>query len=526
VDTAHGGEKVTCNADGFGARVAAQNADHWTTLEYTTLSAGLGQSRQPVLLGLGRHSQAQVVRLRWPDNCWQAEFNQAAGQPHLLDEINRKQTSCPILFAWNGERYVFVTDFLGAGSVGEMLADGGHRPPRPEESVKVEAHQLKPRDGRFVLKLSEPMDEICYLDRLQLVVLDHPAGAAVYPDERLATADPQPTQDLLSFDRRVFPVKATNHRGKDVTKKLLTRDRDMVDEFAWRSWVGFAEDHWVELDFGDRLKQYRPTDRLILCLYGWTDYAYPESIWAAGQAGVAAQAPVLERKGAGGKWQRVAEIGFPAGLPRMMTYEITGQTGGERCVLRLKTNLHVYWDQIFVAPLVDRVPPGSLKPGANRFRLFTATPLEVSKASLYARGCVQEFSPDGKLPTVYDFNRLEPVMVNRLAGRMTRHGDVTELLRKADDCFVIFGAGDELEVSFDASQLPPLPEGWKRSYVLRTWGYCKDTGPFTAANDTIGPLPFRAMSNYPPGPGEKYPDTPKHRAYLRRYNTRQVGPRR
>ena len=41
--------------------------DVWTGAELTTLSAGLGQSRLPVVLGLGRYAQADVVRLRWPD---------------------------------------------------------------------------------------------------------------------------------------------------------------------------------------------------------------------------------------------------------------------------------------------------------------------------------------------------------------------------------------------------------------------------------------------------------------------------
>jgi hypothetical protein len=59
--------------------------------------------------------------------------------------------------------------------------------------------------------------------------------------------------------------------------------------------------------------------------------------------------------------------------------------------------------------------------------------------------------------------------------------------------------------------------------VLRTWGYCKDCAPFTAHGDTVEPLPFAAMQAYPPGPGERYPDTPKHREYLRKYNTRQMG---
>src|SRR5262249_14805698 len=98
-----------------------------------------------------------------------------------------------------------------------------------------------------------------------------------------------------------------------------------------------------------------------------------------------------------------------------------------------------------------------------------------------------------------------------------------ELLTERDDCFVIFGPGDEVDVQFDATKLPPLPEGWTRSFVLRTWGYCKDCAPFTANGDTVEPLPFAAMKSYPPGPGERFPDTPKHRDYLRNYNTRRMG---
>ena len=152
-----------------------------------------------------------------------------------------------------------------------------------------------------------------------------------------------------------------------------------------------------------------------------------------------------------------------------------------------------------------------------------ARTLEVSQASISARGCMQEFSPDGKQPTIYDYDRLDAVPVSRLAGKMTRYGDVTELLQATDDRFVIFGPGDEVSVHFDATGLPTLPAGWKRSFVLRTWGYCKDCAPFTATGDTIEPLPFRAMTKYPYGSEESYPRDAAHVEYQRRYNTRQVG---
>jgi hypothetical protein len=98
------------------------------------------------------------------------------------------------------------------------------------------------------------------------------------------------------------------------------------------------------------------------------------------------------------------------------------------------------------------------------------------------------------------------------------------LLDAVDDCFVIFGPGDELTTRFDARGLPALPAGWKRSFVLRTWGYCKDCSPFTEAGELVEPLPFRAMSDYPYRAPEQYPTDEKHNSYRKHFNTRRIGP--
>jgi Tfp pilus assembly protein PilF len=507
---------VRTNADAIGSRVAAQVGTFWTGMENATLSAGLGQSRLPLELGLGSNEKADVVRLRWADGVPQAELDVATCTVVVLEETYRKGESCPVLLTWDGKRFRFVTDFLGAGSMGELSADGSTRPPRPEESVKIEPGQLVPRDGQFVLKIAEPMNEIMYLDRLQLVVLDHPANVCVFPDERFATQGPPPSQELLAFRTRFFPVKATDHKGRDVTAVLQHRDRKMVDGFARRSWLGYAEEHWIELDFGDQLKQMGPRDRLFLCLAGWTDYPYPESIYAATQAGVALQPPVLERLGSDRKWQSVGELGFPAGLPRMMTKEVTGLVSPATGCLRIRTNAQVYWDQIFLAPLMESVTG---KPGGA----VHAATLEVAGATLAERGFLEETSPDGKPPVEYDDEKIEPVVASRWQGMRTRTGDVTELLRERDDRFVICGPGDEITVRFDARLLPPLPEGWQRSFVLRTWGYCKDASLFTATGGNVEPLPFAGMKKYPYGPEQRYPDDAAHQEYRQRYNVRPAS---
>ena len=160
--------------------------------------------------------------------------------------------------------------------------------PRAEESVKIEPGRLVPRGGKFLLKVAEPMDEAMYLDRLRLDVIDHPAGVSLYPDERFATSDPPPTQERLFFrdSECVFATRATDHRGRDLTAILRDRDGRHADQFAIRSWLGFAEDHFVELDFGAQLASLPAGRKVYLVLAGWTDYAFPQSIYAATQAGV------------------------------------------------------------------------------------------------------------------------------------------------------------------------------------------------------------------------------------------------
>jgi hypothetical protein len=514
-------EAGRCATDGVGTWVVAQAGDLRTGIENATLSAGLGQSRQPLVLGLGLHSQATAVRLRWPDNTVQAELKVDCGVAKI-EENNRKGGSCPILFAWNGERFEFITDFLGAGSIGELEVDGSTRPPRSEESVKIEHKRLAVKDGHYLLRIAEPMDEVTYLDQLQLVVVDYPTSVRVYPDERFTSDGSQPSQELIAFSEEVYPVSARDHKGRDVTQNLRHWDRKTVDGFAKRAWLGFAEEHFVELDFGDRLKGVNPDERVFLCLAGWTYYPYPESIYAAQQAGVAMLPPVLERQGQDGKWQKVADAGFPAGLPRMMLLDVTGKVTGPDCRLRLRTNLQIYWDQIFVAVRCHSVVTDQAAAGPPNTAQQTprATCLDVADAQLGPCGLLKEFSPDGKLPTLYDHDRTDDVPLAGLAGKLTRYGDVTELLHQRDDRFVIFGAHDMLTVRFDARKLPPLPNGWQRSFVLRTWGYCKDTSPFTAHNATIEPLPFHGMSSYPYTRSEHYPDDALHRDYLRQYNTR------
>ena len=107
-----------------------------------------------------------------------------------------------------------------------------------------------------------------------------------------------------------------------------------------------------------------------------------------------------------------------------------------------------------------------------------------------------------------------------LEGYHTRFGDVRELLAEVDDRMVVFGSGDELAIELDAAALPALPAGWRRSLLLRVDGWAKDGDPNTAHSQTVEPLPFHGMSQYPYGAAEGFPDGPAHRLWRERTLTR------
>ena len=113
-----------------------------------------------------------------------------------------------------------------------------------------------------------------------------------------------------------------------------------------------------------------------------------------------------------------------------------------------------------------------------------------------------------------------------VANRSEMHAgvrNVTELLQAEDDLQVIFGAGDELTVAFDAPPAPPRA-GWRRDFLLHNVGWDKDNDLNVVTSQVVEPLPFHAMSGYPYRADEEFPDTQAHREYLRKYQTRIQSP--
>jgi len=244
---------------------------------------------------------------------------------------------------------------------------------------------------------------------------------------------------------------------------------------------------------------------------GWTDYAFSADNVAASHSGRALTVPKLEVQDPSGAWRTaIDDIGIPIGRPQTVVVDLRGKVPHGTRVVRIQTNMRVYWDQILVDASGQTFPT-------------TLTRLDPIVANLTWRGFSAEVTPDDREPIGYDYARVTRVSPwKQMIGRYTREGDVRPLLNRTDDEFVISRPGDEIALSFDATALPPLAPGMSRTFLLYADGYSKEMDLNSASPDTVAPLPFHGMTKYPYSAPEAYPRTADHEAYRTTYNTRWI----
>jgi len=488
------------NRSAVGSKIEIRAGSLAQKLE--TYSAFPAPAPSDIVFGIGNRTGVDAVRVLWPAGIVQAETEIAANKVLSLTELDRKPSSCPYLYVWNGESFEFVTDFMGGGEMGHLDAPGVYNTPDPDEYVRIPSGLLKEHKGRFELRVTNELEEAIFFDRMQLIAIAHPQETEVYPNEGLTV----PAQRFRLYTTRDAkpPLDAVDDHGHDVLDRILRIDREYPDDFKIHQIRGFADEHTLTLRLPDQ-------NRVRLLLTGWTDYAWSSDNLAASQSGKALSLPALQVKDKRGEWKTVIEnIGIPVGRPQTVVADLTGKFLSASREVRIVTNMRIYWDQI----LVDTS-------GGNFATSLTR--LSPTVADLRWRGFSREYSPNGREPMTYDYSQVSftsPWKV--MTGRYTREGDVRELLSTTDDFFVISRPGDELILSFDARKLPPLPKGWKHTFLLYADGFSKEMDINSASPDQIGPLPFHGMSKYPYSWPERYPLTRERQRYLKTYNTRVV----
>jgi tetratricopeptide (TPR) repeat protein len=500
------------NKSAIGTKVEVFAGGNRQKFEIAGSNGYLGQNSTDIVVGLGDAKEADIVRMLWPTGVLQDEIQVAGDRQQNITEIDRRGSSCPTLFVWNGERYELVADMLGAGVVGHWIGPGQRDVPRPVEYIKIDRNAVREKDGKLSFRFMEPLEEAVYLDQVRVLAIDHPADLEVYPNEYFASNPPYPEFKVVvskSEDARP-PAGAWDEHGHDVLPDLLAHR--YFGDFALTRFQGFAEPHSLVLDLGEAYHG----GPLWLLLHGEVEYFSANSMYAASQAGVRAISPYVEALDKNGKWVRVLDdMGFPAGGPRTMTADLTGKLPDGTQKIRITTNLQIYWDSI----LVSRTSQNQ-----NRTERPRLTPIPLARADLEFHGFPLkiEGTPPGNVQYIYEkVSATGPY--TRPTGTYTRYGDVLPLLTKLDDQLVVFGSGDEVRLDFDPSNLPALPQGWVRDYFFAAFGYEKDMDFYAAEGNFVAPLPFLKMTDYPYPPGKSFPLDDAHVNYLLEYNTRHMS---
>ncbi|MEM7352915.1 MAG: VCBS repeat-containing protein, partial [Acidobacteriota bacterium] len=484
--------KVPRDARGVRLQVVAGTTTQW-----------LEPRRPNLILGLGR-DQPSLIKATWPNGISEYLFEPEAEAEHTLELSMRVEGSCPFLYASDGEDLRFVTDILGLSPVGMLAAPGHYVAADPEEYLRlpdwvapIEATE-EGAGSTLELAITEELREALYLDQAELVAVDAPSDVAVYNGEQWL---PQAVQGLALHLLTPLepPASVLDDRGHEVLDVVRQRDeRFLTNHRGDNRYQGAVQPHQLTLELPAHIAA---AENPVLVLVGWLHWGNTSTNVARSQdPDGAPMFPRLEVPDGAGGWRRVpARMGLPAGKTKPVVVDLTDTLDPADPRLRVTTDFEVYWDLIAAA---NRLPDD-----ATPHRIHRLAP---QSADLRWRGFSRWYRNADNGPYLFDYldHRSYPWRLDsagreivlswqELEGHYTAFGPVTDLLQQADDRLAVVGSGEEIRLRFDVANLPPLPDGWRRTFFLHSEGWEKDGDPNVACSRTVEPLPYRGMRHDP-----------------------------
>ncbi len=417
--------------------------------------------------------------------------------------------SCPSLYIWNGTGYSYVTDVSNSGwlgYIGYMNADGSivFKDGNPWDYVKLDNNILATKNGNFEMVLSQQWDELYYLDSAQVLVVDHPVGSDVYMSMTSYLSDGSTGKVYTVTNGNTLPpASATNEKGQNVLSQLSTQDG------VFTPGINGYDSVWNNITLNQltlNLGNLIGAPQVKLVITGMVDWGLADAYyeWIDSFKDAAAQglisdgteitpAPYLEVRAANGSWVRVQkDIPLPADYrARTYTVDLTGIFPDDATDYQIRFNN--YWNVTYDYIGIDITPQQAITTQAIK-------------------------------PTTATFEQLWDTL-STSSGAFTRYGDVTTILKDADDMYVVGRQGDQVNMQFSTANLTDPADGMERDYFFvvacwfkdppGAWGY--------GFNFTVDPMPFIDMSGFPYSNGESYPHDAAHLVYIQQYNTRVIA---
>ncbi|WP_223913308.1 hypothetical protein [Geobacter sp. AOG1] len=402
------------------------------------------------------------------------------------------KSSCPLVYAWNGTEFKYETDLQGP-AISQIWKPG--RYVNLYQPSYIVLGDLVPDASRnYRVNIWESLPEATLLDEAKLLVVDYPRGYQIVSSGAENTyyygyADPF---SIYTIKNPVLPLTATDKYGNDILPSVLSVDNNPAPMSP------DDPDNFYTIDFGT----IQHPENAKLVIDGWQDInsrIYKSTIQIQ---------PYVEVVDESGVWVKVKTLGMPMGDLKTMVVDMSNKFLSSDHRIRL--HLGIKKAQVWVF---------------DRIRMDDSAPVSVTVQELQATSADLQFGGNSILSI--------PTVLSRMAagdtslptnpdffgyGNFTRYGDVGALLTQRDDKYVIMNYADKLKLLFPA--IPPPPTGMTRGFILKADLYYKDFKDYKY----VDPLPFHAMSDYPPPAPEAYPTDADHNSYRQEYNTRVVAP--
>ena len=321
-----------------------------------------------VSFAIGRRTLIDCVLLRWSNG-----VEQGVVMPNILhcmtiDEREGEVGSCPFVYTFDGEKWHFIADVQSGVPLGLPVADGMYLNARSNETILIRGDQLRPKDGVLQVDITEEFRELFYVDSVVLRAIDRPRDVRPVLKEGF-TIMTFPEFRVHGF-RDLRPArKATDHKGRDFTKVLATRDEKhavVFEKLRGGQWEGLAQPWSIELDFGD----VPAANRTLLVMDGWVEFPTASASIAASQSKtVNFMPPVIDVKLADGTWKRAhSDPGFPAGKGKSVLVDLTGKVPPGPLTIRVSSTQRLHWDSFFLTTEEDQEMNLTQVPIATRRR--------------------------------------------------------------------------------------------------------------------------------------------------------------
>jgi hypothetical protein len=426
------------------------------------------------------------------NHCGSCDRKCAAGQVCSDGQCRASSGSCPFVFLEEEGTYRYHGDLSGS-----PLAKGlsFFRPQYYGLNV-YELGDWAADQGRFRMRLRELAFEASFVDQVELVLVDVPAGYTAYNEwSSTPQLDREPSRKYVTVQKLRPPLTATTDSGRNVLAQISKADGVPLPVENQLS--------RVVVDFGP--VEHPERARLVVTTWGayadWRDQLLPP--YSAGT--------LVETLDASGTWQRRVLAGKSAADAKSWVLDVADVLRRDDGRMRI-TLAH----QQSTLDLLDAVGLDDSEPVP-----YQLTRISPTIAMLAFGGASPFEAPTVDHRAIVGSTIIPPATKAFLSGSYTRYGDVRALLQKAEDKFVLTAHADELYLEFVAPQQAPGTA--RRAFLEADLFYTLKYHPFGQLTDTVDPLPFHGMQSYP-YPSEQWPyrEDADYQRYLREWNTRTI----